>query len=80
MHTLLIDDGIPPKVALSEAVRLARKFSTAEAGAFVNAVLDALYKKQLGETPDDKALESSAAALAESEDIARQASEEGEEE
>ncbi|HEX2580169.1 MAG TPA: transcription antitermination factor NusB [Rhabdochlamydiaceae bacterium] len=36
----------PPKVAIDEAVRLAKKFSSAESGSFVNAVLDALYKKK----------------------------------
>lgn len=31
---------VPPKVAIDEAVRLAKKFSTAESGAFVNGILD----------------------------------------
>jgi N utilization substance protein B len=34
----------PPKVVLNEAVELAKKFSSAEAGAFVNGILDALHK------------------------------------
>lgn len=38
---LLFDDSIPDKVAMSEAVRLCRKFSTADSARFVNAVLDA---------------------------------------
>ena len=33
---------IPPKVSINEAVRLAKKFSTAGSGAFVNGILDAL--------------------------------------
>jgi transcription antitermination protein NusB len=37
----------PPKVAISEAVRLARKFATVESAQFVNAVLDAIYKREL---------------------------------
>jgi N utilization substance protein B len=36
---------VPPAVAISEAVRLARKFSSAESAKFVNAILDALYKR-----------------------------------
>lgn len=36
---------VPPKVAISEAIRLARKFSTAESAHFVNAILDTIYKK-----------------------------------
>lgn len=46
IYEMLFDDEIPEKVAMSEAVRLARKFSTKEAGVFVNAVLDAVWKKQ----------------------------------
>ena len=40
---LLFDDGIPPKVAISESIRLSRKFGTPEGGAFVNAILDAIH-------------------------------------
>ena len=35
----------PPKVAISEAIRLARKFATHESAKFVNAILDAIYKE-----------------------------------
>jgi len=41
---LFFANGIPPKVAISEAIRLCRKFATPEAAAFINAVLDALYQ------------------------------------
>lgn len=34
----------PPKVVLNEALELAKKFSTEEAGAFVNGVLDSVFK------------------------------------
>lgn len=34
----------PPKVVLNEAVELAKKFSSADAAAFVNGVLDAVRK------------------------------------
>jgi transcription antitermination protein NusB len=37
--------SVPPQVAISEAMRLARKFATFESAHFINAVLDAIYKK-----------------------------------
>lgn len=47
VYELLFDTAIPPKVAIAEAIRLARKYATPEGGMFVNAVLDSLYKKKL---------------------------------
>ncbi len=41
---LLFSATIPPKVAIAEAIRLCRKFATAEAATFVNAILDVIYK------------------------------------
>ncbi|MCH2134600.1 MAG: transcription antitermination factor NusB [Phycisphaerales bacterium] len=38
--------GTPPKVVISEAVDLAREFSTAQSPSFVNGVLDRLYQDQ----------------------------------
>lgn len=35
---------LPAAVAISEAIRLTRKFSTAEAASFINAILDNIYK------------------------------------
>lgn len=35
----------PPKVVISEAIRLARKFATDEGAKFVNAILDAIYQQ-----------------------------------
>ncbi len=37
---LIFRDDIPPKVSINEAVELAKKYSTQEAGKFVNAILD----------------------------------------
>lgn len=45
IYEMLFSGIIPPKVAIAEAIRLSRKFATAEAATFVNAVLDAVYKK-----------------------------------
>lgn len=37
---------VPPKVAIAEAIRLTRKFATAESAGFVNAILDAVHQAQ----------------------------------
>lgn len=37
---LYLTDEIPPKVAINEAVNIAKKFSQEEAGKFVNGILD----------------------------------------
>lgn len=42
-------DSVPPIVAVDEAIEIAKKFSTAESGKFVNGVL-AGYLKKYGET------------------------------
>lgn len=52
VYELFFAGNIPPKVAISEAVRLTRKFSTPEAANFVNAVLDTLHKARSGEELD----------------------------
>lgn len=40
----------PPNVILNEAVELAKKFSSEDAGAFVNGILDAVRKALVGKT------------------------------
>lgn len=44
-YELLIGD-LPPKVAITEALRIARKYATAEGASFINGVLDAIYKEE----------------------------------
>lgn len=46
---LIYDEAIPPKVAIAEAMRLARKFGSPESATFVNAILDNLYQSSKGE-------------------------------
>jgi len=41
------DKDIPPKVAINEAIELAKAFSGPTAGKFVNGVLGGLYKNKL---------------------------------
>lgn len=36
-------EDIPPKVTINEAIEIAKKFSTAKSGRFVNGILDAVY-------------------------------------
>jgi transcription antitermination factor NusB len=40
---------VPPKVAINEAIELAKKFSTAQSGAFVNGILDRIYQELVEE-------------------------------
>lgn len=70
---LLYDSTIPPKVAIAEALRLARKFSTKESASFINAILDAIYKSSIGEKFDPKVLAQSAKQLTEIEAISHEA-------
>jgi transcription antitermination factor NusB len=43
---LLLRSEIPPKVAINEAVEIAKSFGTADSPAFINGVLDAIIKKR----------------------------------
>jgi transcription antitermination protein NusB len=45
VYQLLHEHDVPPVVVIDEAVELARRFSGAESGRFVNGVLDAIRKK-----------------------------------
>ncbi len=42
----------PPNVIINEALELAKKFSSAEAPAFLNGILDAAYKTSEAGSPD----------------------------
>jgi len=43
LFEMLEMDEVPPKVAINEAIDLAKKFSTEQSGAFVNGILDRIY-------------------------------------
>jgi N utilization substance protein B len=47
---ILLVDGVPPKVSIQEAIRLAESYGGPDSPRFVNGVLDALYKAQAGRT------------------------------
>lgn len=67
VYELLFDDSIPPKVAISEAMRISKKFGTPESATFINALLDTIYKKSLGEESDTTILAETAEQLKKSE-------------
>lgn len=48
-YELLMDDEIPPKVAINEAIEIAKTFGGESSGKFVNGVLGAMYKNEMGE-------------------------------
>lgn len=48
VYQLKFCPDIPPKVVINEAIELAKKFSTEKSSAFVNGVLDAVFKKLKG--------------------------------
>jgi len=52
LYEMLYDDTVPPKVAIAEAMRLGKKFGTPASVAFINAIMDHLYKLDQGESPD----------------------------
>ncbi len=47
IYELKYADEIPPKVAINEAIELAKTFGGESSGKFVNGVLGAIYKKML---------------------------------
>ena len=49
VYELLFSSGIPPKVAINEAVELAKKYGDLESSKFVNGVIDKIHKS---ETPN----------------------------
>lgn len=61
VYEILFDDATPDKVAISEAVRLARKFSTPDGGSFVNGILDAIYTNKHKDASSEQLAETSLA-------------------
>jgi N utilization substance protein B len=49
-YELLFGPGTPDRVALDEAIELARRYGSAESPSFVNGILDPLLKAQEGPT------------------------------
>lgn len=73
-YELLFEPETPYQVVISEGMRLTKKFSTAQSASFVNAILDAIHKKNAGLTVDPGLIEKSIEELEASEAIAEEAS------
>jgi len=69
----LLHHEISHKIAITEGVRLAKKFSSTASASFVHAILDAMHKQQQGETVDKEELIRSCDQLVESEEKAKMA-------
>jgi N utilization substance protein B len=64
IYELLFSEEIPPKVAINEAIELAKAFGSDSSGKFINGVLGTIYRsepklmeekeKKLGKKPEDK--------------------------
>jgi len=52
LYELLESDDVPPKVAINEAIEMAKRFSTSQSGGFVNGVLDRAYRQMVAEFSD----------------------------
>ena len=73
LFEIFFDDQIPVKVAIAEAIRLARKFSTPESSSFINAILDTLYKVSQGKQIDSTEILRVSEELEKSEEAAKNA-------
>ena len=51
LFELKYTSDIPPKVAINEAVELAKKYGDLESSKFVNGILDKIHKKELVNEP-----------------------------
>lgn len=49
LYELKYTNDIPPKVAINEAVELAKKYGDMESSKFVNGILDKIHKKEIVE-------------------------------
>ena len=70
VYEMLHDDSIPPKVAITEAMRLGKKFGTPASVAFINAIMDHLYKLSIGEPSNAQEVSNALDELVEQEKIA----------
>jgi transcription antitermination protein NusB len=50
VYELLYADDIPPEVALDEAVELAKKYGTEPARAYINGILDRIWRENRART------------------------------
>lgn len=55
IYELRFDTAIPPKVAINEAIELAKTFGGPSSGKFVNGVLGSIFKEDAKKNPEQKA-------------------------
>lgn len=53
VYELVFDDSIPAKVAINEAIEIAKAYGSESSGKFVNGVLGAIYKDILKERGEE---------------------------
>ena len=51
---LLFGENIPPRVAIDEAIELAKKYSTEKSGGFINGILDTILKRKKSQDAKEK--------------------------
>lgn len=51
VYEMLYKDDIPPRVIINEAIEIGKKFGTEKSGAFINGILDCVYKQSEIGTP-----------------------------
>lgn len=54
-YEILCEPAVPPKVAINEAIDLAKKYSTENSGVFVNGILDKILAEHPREQTDSSA-------------------------
>ena len=54
VYELIFNEEIPAKVAINEAIEIAKTFGSESSGKFVNGVLGAIYKDMLKEEEKEK--------------------------
>lgn len=74
LYEILFDNTLPEKVAIAEALRLTKKFSSKASCAFVNAILDHIYQKKQGNPTETSTLTAALKELKIDEEIAHEAS------
>ena len=47
LSEMLYVESVPPKVSITEAVEIAKEFSTEDSSSFVNGILDAIYNDKI---------------------------------
>jgi len=50
----ILHSGTPDRVAIDEAIELAKRFGTAQSAAFVNGILDRLMREGEGTEPEEE--------------------------